>query len=282
MSFIDRTYFAGDLHIAQLQQTPVQEKLDFFISIYEPECCRKLFGYEFYTEFSNGLLESSPEQKWLDLRDGVEFTGYNGRIKKWMGLTGNTNAVPLSKGFRPSEQIQADITTGFVSDTNTVTFDGTSGKPDYRGWKMIPERIGTGTMWTNDDYSWNPTTGVWLLLKANDKFAHLEKFDIRFEPYTTSTTVTNAAKQSIIANYVYDKWMRDVISSSTGIGEVKPQGDNASSDNPGWKMMRAWTQLMGWVKEMDEFLRLHRDDYPNYQYHILPREFFHTVNPLGI
>lgn len=283
MSFIDKTYFSGDLHISQLGTDDVRKKLDYFISIYEPQCLEKLFGYEFKKEFTDGLNESSPEQKWIDLRDGAEFTGYNGRLKKWRGLTGLSDAVPVgSGGYKPSEQIQADVTVGFTSGTNTVTFDGASGKKDFRGFKIKIERIGTGTMWTDEDYSWNHTTGVWTLLKSGDKFQPLEKFNITFEPFSTSSTITGTAKQSIIANYVYYWYMRDIISSSTGIGEVKPQGDNAQSDNPGWKMHRAWEQMRMWIMEMDEFLRVRQSDYPNYLYHIMPSEFCHTVNPMGI
>lgn len=281
MSFIDRTYFHGDLHIPGLKTTAVQEKLDHFISVYEPKCLEELFGYEFKKEFTTGLLAPSPDQKWLSLRDGAEFTGYNGRIKGWMGLTGNANAVPVSSGFRASEQVQADVTTGFTSGTTSVTFNGSNGSPDYRGWKIIPERLGTGTMW-NQSYSWDASTGVWTLLESGDKFQPMEKFNITFEPVGTSGTVTTAVKQSIIANYVYYWWMRDSISSSTGVGEVKPAGDNAAPDNPGWKMFRACEQMRGWIRDMDEFLRQNREDYPLYLYHTLPSAFCRTANPLGI
>jgi hypothetical protein len=282
MSFIDRTYFSGDLHISQLQQTAVQEKLDYFISIYEPKCLKELLGYELRKEFTDGLMEASPAQKWIDLRDGVEFTGYNGRIKKWMGFTGNTDAVPVgSGGFKPSVQIQVDVTAGLVNNTTSATFDGTSGKPDFRGYKIIPERLGTGTMWAAD-YSWNAATGFWQLLNTGDKFQPLEKFNISFEPFSTSSTINSDVKQSIIANYVYVMYMKDIISSTTGIGEVKPQGDNASSDNPGWKIFKAWQRLTQWVCEMDEFLNQLRVDYPNYQFHTLPADFCRTVNPLNI
>lgn len=282
MSFTDKTYFNGDLHISQLQQTAVQEKLDYFISIYEPECLKKLLGYKFWKEFTDGLLEASPEQKWLDLRDGAEFTGSNGRLKKWMGFTGNADAVPVNKGgFKPSVQVRVGVTPGLVADTTSATFDGTSGKPDFRGYKIKPERLGTGTMWASD-YSWNPTTGQWDLLVPGDKFQPLEKFDISFEPFSTSSVVTSATKQSIIANYVYVKYITNNTSSTSGVGEAVPQADNAVDATPAWKIFRAWQQLREWVCTMDEFLRQRRDDFPGYQYHSLPAEFYHSVNPFGI
>lgn len=281
MSFIDRTYFHGDLHISGLSTTPVQEKLNHFISVYEPKCLEELFGYEFKKEFTTGLLEAVPAQKWIDLRDGAEFTGYNGRLKKWIGLTGNANAIPVSAGFRASEQIQVDVTTGFTSGTASVVFDGTGGRPDYRGWKIIPERIGQGTMW-NQSYSWNASSGTWQLLSSGDSFQPLEKFNITFEPVGTAGTITTAVKQSIIANYVYYWWMRDSISSSTGVGEAKPAADNAASDSPAWKMFRAWEQMREWICDLDEFLRQNRADYPNYLFHEQPSSFRHTVNPFGI
>ena len=286
MAFIDRTYFAtGELFIPGLDKDSVQEKLDYFISIHEPDCLRKLLGYEFFKLFTDGLNESSPEQKWIDLRDGVEFTGYNGRVKKWMGFTGLINAVPVfGGGFRPSEQIQADVTTGFVSDTTTVTFDGTSGKKDYRGYKMIPERISTGTMWLDEDYTWNAITGKWDLLKPGDKFQPLEKFNVTFEPYSNSSSSSSgtSVKQSLIANYVYYWYMREAASSTTGIGEALPVAENTQNANPAYKMQRAWMQLMDWVQELLEFMNQKRDDYPEFFYHSVPSLFRHTVNAFGI
>lgn len=283
MSFIDKTYFIGDLHISQLQQSAVVDRLNYFISIYEPECLKKLLGYELWKAFTDGLLEDSPAQKWLNLRDGAEFTGYNGRLKKWEGLTGTADAVPITAaGYKNSVQVQADVTTGFTSGTNTVTFDGTNGKPDFRKWNIKPERIATGTMW-KDQYSWEPNTGVWTLLTAGDVFQPLEKFDIVFEPISTSNTSGPVlVKQSIIANYVYVKWMTDSITSTTGVGEAKPAADNAAVDNPGWKIFRAWQQLRQSVCIMDEFIRQNISDYTAYQYHCLPSEFRHSINPLGI
>lgn len=285
MAFVDRTYFAtGELYLPGLDKQAIQEKIDYFISIHEPDCLKKLLGYELWKLFTDGLLEDSPAQKWLDLRDGVEFTGYNGRVKRWMGFTGSADAVPITNVQAKNElEVQVDITTGFTSNTTTVTFDGTAGKPDFRGYKIKPERIGTGTMWSSD-FSFNSTTGKWDLLNTGDKFQPLEKFNVRFEPLAVVINPGTAInlKQSIIANYVYYWFMREAASTTTGIGETSPQGENSINATPAYKMQRAWVEMMGWVREFQEFMNQKREDYPEFFYHNIPAMFFRTVNSFGI
>lgn len=89
-----------------------------------------------------------------------------------------------SINYRPPVIIQADVTTGFLSNTNTVTFDGTAiggvNKDDWRGWDIEIERIGIGTMKPGVDYSFDKTTGVFNLLVTGDAFASLEYFNVSF------------------------------------------------------------------------------------------------------
>lgn len=47
---------------------------------------QKLLGDELYNEFDSGLAEVTPNQKWLDLRDGADFTTSDGKALKWLGL----------------------------------------------------------------------------------------------------------------------------------------------------------------------------------------------------
>lgn len=79
MILIDASYFIGQITIAQVETPPVSENLQLFIEKYEPEILRKLLGKDFYRAFVNGLQAPTPEQRWIDLRNGVE--------DEWMGFT---------------------------------------------------------------------------------------------------------------------------------------------------------------------------------------------------
>jgi hypothetical protein len=91
---------------------------------------------------------------------------------------------------RYEEQPQVDVTPGFVSGTNTFTFDGTetfpgSGilKPDYLGWDITPSELtGRGILVDGTDYSWNKVTGVFNLLLPGDVFQSNNFYNIYFEP----------------------------------------------------------------------------------------------------
>ena len=45
-----------------------------------------LMGFPIYNEFDAGLQILPTEQKWLNLRDGVNYTNCNGNLTEWQGL----------------------------------------------------------------------------------------------------------------------------------------------------------------------------------------------------
>lgn len=130
--------------------------------------------------------------------------------------------VPDSLGgvnYRGTEQIQAGVTTGLNVGANTFTFDGTSGTEDWRGWDISSiERIGLGTMKKGVDYSWNITTGVFILLNAGDAFGPNEWFTVNFvlqvAPIPDSVPSFNlfSSSQRITSNYL--------VSAGTDFGGV--------------------------------------------------------------
>ena len=111
-----------------------------------------------------------------------------------------------SINYRPPVIIQSDVTTGFVSNTNSVTFDGSAvggvNKDDWRGWDIEIERIGIGTMKPGVDYSFNKNTGVFTLLVTGDVFASLEYFNVTFILQTQVGGGTNDAGTLFSANKV--------------------------------------------------------------------------------
>ena len=86
---IDDTYFVGELNIPNTSQPAVLADLNQAIDTYEREILIELLGYSLYKEFTTAIAGETPDQKWLDLRDGAEFTfnlGEHTITTKWEGL----------------------------------------------------------------------------------------------------------------------------------------------------------------------------------------------------
>lgn len=81
MAVIDTSYFFGELSISQPTAT-----LQMLIDSRESELLTKLLGYELNKLYTAGIAAGSPAQKWLDLRDGKEYTTGGGVLTKWPGL----------------------------------------------------------------------------------------------------------------------------------------------------------------------------------------------------
>ena len=141
------------------------------------------------------------------------FETNDGTILQQLG--GDMNVIPGSAGgvnYRATEQIQADVTVGVVSGLNTFTLDGTSGSEDWRGWDFDTiDRIGTGPMKRNVDYTWVPATAKFTLLAAGDLIASHEWFNVQFAAQIvagSSSVPTNIPRfftpKIITANYNID------------------------------------------------------------------------------
>lgn len=168
---------------------------------------------------------------------GLDRTNYLFRIFEMIGPTivrqlgDDMNVVPASVGgvnYRATEQIEADVTVGFVSGVNTVTFDGTGGAPDWRGWDISTlDRIGLDSMRKGVDYNYNPVTAKLDLLVPGDLFGPNEWFNVDFAAQITTGTdsVPTSAPQFstpkiINANYTVNAGM-----DMGGLLIVDPAGD---------------------------------------------------------
>ena len=256
---IDKSYFVGDLNIPNTGDLPVSERLTWFIQKYEPDFLQKLLGYPLYKVFVAGLNvtpPTTPEQRFIDILYGKEYTDLNGLQRKWQGLIVTDNpTLNLAGGYvyRKPEYITIGLTPGTVSGVNTLTFDGTNGIPDWRGWVPIIERA--GVMKPNVDYSWNPTTGVLTLLKAGDIFGNLEYFFVQFELRNSDvTTPTFTTNQSPIAQYVYYRVVEDAVTQNTGIGMTIINAENATKASSRRKMASVWNAMHYWCIDFINFI----------------------------
>jgi len=79
-TIIDNTYFTDQLKL------PVDNiTIQSYINKEEPIILRKILGYALYIEFVTALA-GTPDQEWIDLRDGVEYTDSSGNLQKYDGI----------------------------------------------------------------------------------------------------------------------------------------------------------------------------------------------------
>jgi hypothetical protein len=83
---IDRTYFVGEINIPNTTTAAIGGLLDVFIEKYEKKFLTEVLGYELYKAFTDGLAEVTVEDKWIDLRDGIEYTDSSGKTRFYPGL----------------------------------------------------------------------------------------------------------------------------------------------------------------------------------------------------
>jgi hypothetical protein len=84
---------------------------------------------------------------------------------------------------RNDEQIQVGVTPGLVAGASSFTFDGTDGKPDYRGTEIvISELTGRGILVHDLDFSWEQSTGYFQLLQEGDVFMNKTYYNVHFQP----------------------------------------------------------------------------------------------------
>jgi len=287
MSLIDASYFVGEIEIPNSTDQPVAERIALFIQKYEPLFLQKLFGYALYKEFVAGIMvipPATPDIKWINLLYGAEYTDFRGELQKWKGLiVTDTPIFNIAGGYvyRKPEYLTAGISIGFPAGVNTVTFDGTAGAPDWRGWTPILTR--TAPMKPGIDYSWDPDTGIWTLLIPGDKFNNNEDFRAEFEIRTDATPSLGVVpNESCIANYVYYWYRKACGTQSTGIGEVITKAENADNTSPRKKMAKAWNDMRCSVQECLAYLQQNADTYPEWTNNnkIGALRYFSFVNPI--
>lgn len=95
-----------------------------------------------------------------------------------------------------------------------------------------------------------------------------------------------AKKRSMIANYIYFYYLRQETTFTTGSGEKEIAAMNAEKASSRMKQVRAWNEMVGWVKELYEFLYVKESDYPSYfntgKAYATDTEFFKVINSLNL
>lgn len=94
---IDSTYFVNRLNLPQTGNSAGLAEVQAFIDQYEPEYLQCVLGYDLWQAFINGIDGSGlPEQRWIDLLQGKEFTKQS-RLYKWPGFAPLTEDGAITK-----------------------------------------------------------------------------------------------------------------------------------------------------------------------------------------
>lgn len=87
--------------------------------------------------------------------------------------------------YRAPEILEVGSTIGLIDGATTFTFDGTGGKPDWRGWIPIMQPPGFGPLLKGYNYSWNSTTGLFTLTDGS-VFTTGVRYLAEFQPKTVA------------------------------------------------------------------------------------------------
>ena len=255
MSLINSTYFVGPLSVAQLGQVSVQNDLQLCIDRNETDFLQAVLGIELYSDMISGLSQSIIDQRWLNLLSGTTFqstTNFPGYLPMWiyrnwyMNTTrqvrwvGFAGTVPAPVSVTPISQLVLIVDSGAnnpVSGTTSFTLASLSGAI------FSIDRRGTGPLVLGLDYSLSNNNTTITLLLPGDFFGPSEVFILSFTNAPATLSLPSAVGQSPVAGYVYFKYMRDLISQTTGSGIVQDQPENATSGVGQRKMMDAWNQM---------------------------------------
>lgn len=172
---IDTSYFFGDIQIGQLSEQSVKDTLNLFISQYEPAILERLLGYATYKQLTGS------DQKWTDLKTGVEYTDENGRLQKWNGLYNATTKVSLIAYYVYCQYMENQLTAtggageGKVQMQNSIAV--TNGRKIRKAWNLMVKQNEQLYCFLNakkdvytDWYEWSSEVWPGILFQQSNEF----------------------------------------------------------------------------------------------------------------
>ena len=142
MPIIDITYFRGRITLGNvstgsdaLQDTDL---VDVYIPEMEREYLKKALGYNLYEAFIAGLAEASPEQKWLDLKNGKQYT-HNDKTYKWGGFANTEKQSPIAYYVYAEYQTNYATTTANTGELLAQVQNSTKTSPAQKIFKAWVE-----------------------------------------------------------------------------------------------------------------------------------------------
>lgn len=315
MSLIDSSYFVGDLDIPNTSRDNVLERLTAFINKHESKLLRDILGYDLWKAFNNGLLVETALGTELIVNGAFTTNASGWLLGTHWGYVGNGVRYNPPAAEQPL-YLRQDGTPGTLDPAKRyrLTFSVTDGSGfigAYVGGKLFTiQRTDAGIV-TVDSSPIDSVAGViafspsadfnglisnvslkeiisggpdqkWIDLRDGKEYINLSN---RTELWIGFVgTVDTYPKQSMIANYVYCKWMKNQHTQSVGQGEQKAKQINADSASPDEKIVTAWNEMIDGIKSMTSYLDKYRETYPEWskqdRYHL--RKNYWYTNVLGI
>lgn len=257
---IDPTYFINRLNLPQTGNSAGLAEVQAFIDQYEPEYLQCVLGLELWQAFINGIDGSGlPEQRWLDLLQGKEFTKQNCPYK-WSGF------APLTDGgsYSIDNSNFQDFTAGGAGEFDPV--------PGGIVMTLPPEFVGVtnlkvyirGTGWLKpSEFS---VAGDQLTLLGGLQF---NNGTVVFLQTGLRLAVISGAviKISPIANYVFYQFVDEREEDFTLVGTVKSTTENNRVVNATTRLVYTWNRMIDMNRLLYNFLKVNKTVYPEWKSH---------------
>lgn len=98
-NIINIDYFVGELTIPNLNKDEGDNFETTYINRYQKDYLIKVLGYSMFKDFETALSEETPDVKWTNLLNGVDYDVIiDGEtvLTKWNGFTNNDNVSPIA------------------------------------------------------------------------------------------------------------------------------------------------------------------------------------------
>lgn len=255
MAIIDYNYFTKKLNLPQTGNTEGRNEVIRFIDTYENEFLKKALGYDLWKAFSDGIAGSgSPDQRWLDLLEGKEFT-YQSRTDKWVGF------APVTSGG--SYSINSDnfleLTAGGPEPEDPAPGTTITLPAAFQDVTLAVYIRGTGRLKTSEF----TVVGATLTFNGGIEMSlgtvvFIEKGN------RLSISSGDLLYVSPIANYVYYQFIENNAMNTVLIGTVVSKTDNNRNVNPVPKLVDAWNRMADMLYGLYGFLQANKDTYPEW------------------
>lgn len=140
MPIIDITYFKGRITLGNVatgsDSLADTDLVDVYIPDMEVEYLKKALGYPLYKAFVDGLAETTPAQKWLDLKNGKEYTK-NDKTYNWGGFANTEKQSPIAYYVYAEYQTNYATTTFNVGEARPQVQNSVNASPGgkiFKAW----------------------------------------------------------------------------------------------------------------------------------------------------
>ena len=283
MPLINSSYFIGERNIPNTSYPEILSSLNNLIAIREKEYILKSLGYELFKGFWLSLANTTPAQRYVDILLGKEFTGMDGTLQKWDGLVSeSSNTFTIN----PLEDIFFTVGTlgAPANGTDTYTNSSLAGlnyTVTQRGFGPLEELKGDNSNVSTADIQ-ILTSGGFKWLGAT-RFTQSDKYQIQF--IGTVLTVSGYDVQSIpkspIADYIYFYWLKQQHTQTSGIGEVRAEGQNSIRVSSKHKAAATWNDMSEKTCMLKEFLIMSSSIYPEFQQYAGSRELWYLTSKIN-